>query len=330
MIWYLLLPLRGTSEPPRLSPTHPIRRAFQAYGTATARHWLLSIILTVVVSVILCYPALFQTDSPAATGLRNLPQHVWTSTTEVDGERQADIEARQVWVEGDYMNAIDKRVLREALNVQQALIGDGFDQATRPGTNSDLGRVRHGEGCIATWPDQRWGFHSPLMYWNCSQKTLDEDPNPLATINSLVGLQSELNLTLRPSTVFAGKSFAKKKLRSADAVVITLFDQTGGRLVDVWDAKSQQLARTLSPGWAMFPPDGHVEKSHLYEFRFKPMTLNDDLFLAASYMITAGYVVMRMMQLRAVKSWFGLLITIGAKVGSFSISSFTVTDLLIR
>jgi hypothetical protein len=42
--------------------------------------------------------------------------------------------------------------------------------------------------------------------------------------------------------------------------------------------------------------------------------LIDDLLLAASYLVTAAYVIWRMMQLRAVKSWFGLLVTICAKV----------------
>jgi hypothetical protein len=299
-----------------LSPTHPIRRAFRTYGTATARHWLLSIILTVIVSVLLCYPVIFQTDSPAATGLRNLPKHVWTSTTEVDGERAADVEARQVWVHGDYMNAIDRRVLREALDVQEALIGDGFDDVLGTTPNSQLARAQSEEHCLATTPGQRWGVHSPLIYWNCSHKLLEEDRDLLATINSHVRLQSALNITLRPSTVFAGKAFAKTKLRSADAIVITLFDQTPAGLGDSWDKRSELLAQNLAPDWSMFPHDGQVTKSRLYEFRFKPMTLNDDLFLSASYMVTAVYVIMRMMQLRAVKSWFGLLITIGAKVSS--------------
>jgi len=259
-----------------------------------------------VVSVLLCYPAVFQTDSPAATGLRNVPKHVWTSTTEVEDERPADVEVRQVWVHGDYMNAIDRRVLREALYIQQSLIGSGFD---------DLDQKGDEEECIATRPGQKWGFHSPLMYWNCSKEALDQDNDLLATINSHVDAQSALNLTLRPSTVFAGKSFAKTKLRSADALVITMFDKTSFGLGEAWNSRSQRLAQTLSPEWSLFPDDGQPAKSHLYEFRFKPMTLSDDLFLAASYLVTAGYVIMRMMQLRAMKSWFGLLVTIGAKVG---------------
>lgn len=316
-----------TSEPPELKASHPIRRAFKAYGTATARHWLLSIILTVVVSVLLCYPAIFQTDSPAATGLRNLPKHVWTSTTEVDGERTADVEVRQVWVHGDYMNAIDRRVLREALHVQNILIGDGFDDVLGEASDNHLASAKDEQRCIATKPGQNWGVHSPLLYWNCSHNLLEQDRDLLATINSRVDLRSALNITLRPSTVFAGKAFTKTKLRAADAIVITLFDQTAPGLGESWDTRSRQLADTLAPDWSIFPKDGQVTRNRLYELRFQPMTLNDDLFLAASYLVTAGYVIMRMMQLRAVKSWFGLLITIGAKVRSPSIMLQLTTNL---
>ncbi|PVI08577.1 hypothetical protein DM02DRAFT_607963 [Periconia macrospinosa] len=323
MIWYLLYPLRGTTEPPQLSPTHPVRRAFQAHGTATARHWLLSILLTIVISVLLCYPAIFQHDSPAAAGLRNLPKHVWTSTTEVEGEREADIQMRQVWVHGDYMKAIDHRVLREALHVQRVLIGDGFNEVA-PSSH----RQHDPENCVATREGEPWGFHSPLMYWNCSLEALDRDEDLLSTINSRATQQTALNLTLRPSTVFAGKVFAKSKLRSADALVITFLDHGPTDLGAIWDARSYQLARELPPEWSLFPEDGQAVKHRLYEFRFKPMTLNDDILLAASYIVMAVYVIWRMMQLRAIKSWFGLLVTICAKMTICVIGSFTVCTFL--
>ncbi|KAH7397104.1 hypothetical protein BKA66DRAFT_408478 [Pyrenochaeta sp. MPI-SDFR-AT-0127] len=313
MIWYLLYPLRGTTEPPRLSSSHPIRRAFQAHGTATARHWQPSIVVTILISVLLCYQAVFQAESSAAAGLRNLPKHVWTSTTEVEGERPADVMVRQVWVHGDYMNAIDLPVLREALYIQEVLIGSGFDDEGGAMPDEHM-PVRDTHGCLAAATGQKWGWHSPLMYWDCSLSALEEDRDLLRTINARTKNHSSLNLTLRPSTVFAGKSFSSTKLRAADALVISIFDQTDSKLGDTWESRSQQLAENLSPDWTIFPPDGQVHQSRLYEFRFRPMTLIDDLFLAASYLVTAAYVIWRMMQLRAVKSWFGLLVTICAKV----------------
>jgi hypothetical protein len=320
MIWYILYPFRGTTEEPRLSPSHPLRRVFQAHGTATARHWLLSILLTILISVLLCYPALFQIDSPAAAGLRNLPKHAWTSTSEVTGDRQPDVAVRQVWVHGDYMKALDQRVLQQALRVQNHLIGDGFGVET-PGAAPAQRHIYPPEegGCLTSNYGHRWGFHSPLMYWNCSQRAMKEDKDFLATINSRLGEKSALNLTLRPSTVFAGKAFENKRLQAADALVITLFDQTEpgvetSKLGHTWELRSQQLAENPDPGWKLYPADGKISARRFYEFRFEPMTVYDDLLLACSYMITAVYVIWRMMQLRAVKSKSGLLITICAKV----------------
>ncbi|KAI4625371.1 uncharacterized protein J4E87_005218 [Alternaria ethzedia] len=328
MIWYLLYPLRGTTEPPRLDTSHPIRRAFQAHGTATARHWLLSIVLTITVSVLLCYQAVFQADSSAAAALRNLPKHVWTSTTEVEGERPADVVVRQVWVHGDYMNAIALPVLREAMHVQEVLINGGFDTRESAAYDDQHMLQRDAPGCLVAPAGEKWGWHSPLMYWDCSLSALEKDDNLLDTINAHNRIRSALNVTLRPSTVFAGKSFSATKLRAADALVITLFDQTNSSLGDTWDSRSRLLADKLDPDWTIFPPDGQVGRSRLYEFRFKPMTLNDDLFLAASYLVTAVYVIWRMMQLRAVKSWFGLLVTICAKMSICVIASFTLCTYL--
>jgi hypothetical protein len=279
--------------------------------------------LTVVVTVLLCYPAIFQTDSSAAAGLRNLPKHVWTSTTELEGERPADVEVRQVWVHGDYMKAIEPRVLRKALGVQIALIGSGFDQELPGATVQDTIPLEQ-EGCLTSNHGRKWGFHSPLMYWNCSLQAIEQDTDLLATINARTHQHSSLNLTLRPSTVFAGKSFANKKLRAADALVITLFDQTQSTLGYAWETRSRQLAQELGSGWSIFPKDGQILRSRLYEFRFKPMTLSDDLLLGGSYLFVALYVIWRMMQLRAVKSKSGLLITICAKVQFLSSYGFVL------
>ncbi|KAH6615279.1 sterol-sensing domain of SREBP cleavage-activation-domain-containing protein [Boeremia exigua] len=322
MIWFLLYPLRGTTEPPKLSPAHPIRRAFHAHGTATAQHWQLSLVVTISVSVLLCFPAVFQAHSPAAAGLRNLPQHVWTSTTEVEGDRPADVVVRQAWVHGDYMGALNQSVLRKALHVQHALINGGFDAKNpRPATML----VPDHLGCVVPGRGERWGWQSPLMYWACSQEALDSDNNILATINARSRDQTPMNLTLRPSTVFAGKRFINTELQAADALVVSLFDRTENADVeDMWTARARALAQTLESDWVMFPQDGQTLRNSLYEFRLKPMSRLDDLFLAASYMATSVYVIWKMMQLRAVKSWFGLLITIGVKMAICIIASFSL------
>jgi hypothetical protein len=211
------------------------------------------------------------------------------------------------------MRAIDPRVLREALYIQDTLIGSGFE--TEDAVNPHV-FANDDAKCYATKTGYRWGFHSPLMYWNCSLRAIENDQDLLSTINSRSGQSSALNLTFRPSTVFAGKAFSNKKLRAADALVITLFDQTNSSVGAIWESRSRALAEESSSEWSIFPKDGHIVRSRLYEFRFKPMTFNDDLFLAATYFVTAVYVIWRLMQLRAFKSWFGLLVTICAKVSS--------------
>lgn len=277
--------------------------------------------MTISISVLLCYPAVFQTNSPAGAGLRNLPKHVWTSTTEIEGERPPDVVVRQVWVHGDYMNALNQTVLHKALDIQNALINGGFD-ATNP-ESSIMARVD--SGCLAPGPGEGWGWQSPLMYWDCSRQALERDTDLLNTINARSSDRTSMNLTLRPSTVFAGKHFTNSKLQAADALVLTLFERPEHPWIGKsWDARARALAQALDADWVMFPRDGQISRNSLYEFRLKPMSRLDDLFLAGSYMITSVYVIWKMMQLRAVKSWFGLLITIGAKMSICIIASFSL------
>ena len=83
----------STTEPPKLSSEHPIRRAFASYGNATARHWLFSLLLSVAVAVFLCYPVVFLYESPAAGGLppvsRCSARDVASSTASTSGEVSA-------------------------------------------------------------------------------------------------------------------------------------------------------------------------------------------------------------------------------------------------
>ncbi|OCK97608.1 uncharacterized protein K441DRAFT_694161 [Cenococcum geophilum 1.58] len=339
MIWYILYPFRGTTEPPQLASTHPIHKLLHRQGTATARHWLLSILLSVVIAVLLCYPVLFLDKSPAATGLYNLPHHVWTSATEFEGNpnTRADVEMRQVWVYGDYMKALDRRVLREALRIQNALIADGFEEGM---TSQISDTTTEGlKACDASMPlpDGRappspralsWGFHSPLMYWNCSLDAIESDADILSTINKQSMQRSFLNFTLRPTSVFAGKSFCGKELLAADALVITIFDQTNSGIGKTWGLRSTELAQNASELWSLYPEDGRVVGSQLYEFRFKPMSLNDDFLLAVAYFIMAIYVLVSLRKLRAVKSQFGLVITVFAQMSISILASFTICGIL--
>ncbi|KAF2495792.1 hypothetical protein BU16DRAFT_356579 [Lophium mytilinum] len=337
MIWYLLYPFRGTTEPPRLSQTHPLRLAFQRHGTATARHWRLSILLSVATAVLLCYPVLFFSAGSNVPGPHNIPHHVWTSTTEFRGgpNTKADVEMRQVWMHGDYMKALDPRVLRQALRVQNALIVNGFGPEDRSGLDSlpapgdpENSHDTPNDMCAPGSRSLSWAFHSPLMLWNCSLAALESDSDVLATINRRMGQQTYLNFTLRPSSIFAGKSFKDGKLQAADALVITVFDMTKTGIQKSWETRLKALAEDLSDQWSLYPETGMVAGSQLYEFRFRPMTMSDDIFLALVYGLMALYVLASLGKMRAVTSRFGLAITVVCKMSAAIVASFTICGML--
>ncbi|KAI9814428.1 MAG: hypothetical protein M1827_003284 [Pycnora praestabilis] len=323
--------LRKT-EPPVLSPDHPIRKAFYQHGTSAARHPVLHILISVVIGIVLCYPFPYLYSSPTA-GSSNLPHHVWTSARPYEGPptTQPAAEIRQVWVHGSYMRALDKDVLSEALSIQRALFGPLLDESptvslvneqdkTEPSLDPDvlgLSTLReHDKGIFI--------FHSPLLYWNYSSASIASDQHILRTINQQATRTSPFNITLRHSTVFAGKSFVNRELIEADALVITIVCKVGSDAGLIWDARAAELSESGSERWSLFPKDGKSSNTELYEFRFQPMSLQDDLFLALAYLIMAIYVMLSLRKLRAVRSRFGLVLTGVAKITISVLSSFTI------
>lgn len=316
---------KSTAEPPRLAPEHPIRRAFYRYGVAAARHWLLFILGSVATAVLLCYPVFFLYGNPT-TGSSKLPYHVWTSARLYAGPLNTvpDLEVRQIWVHGSYNKAFEKPVLQEALSIQNTLVRDihGLEEETASEDGSVTEeRVNICQGDFAT--ERSLGLHSPLMFWNCSSKTLQSDTDIVETINSQVTRKSYLNLTLRPASVFASKSFAEGRVVGADALVITVFDRVTENTNRQWDDRLGSLARDAPGRWDLYPRGGHhVAQGQLYEFQQTPLSKNDELALAGSYSSMLGYVVWNLSSLRAVKSWTGLLITLISQASSFLTSQW--------
>ncbi|KAF2089130.1 hypothetical protein K490DRAFT_38359 [Saccharata proteae CBS 121410] len=327
-----------TTEPPILSPEHPIRKAFSSYGTVTARHWLFSLLLSVAVAVLLCYPVLFLFESPTSVGY-SLPRHVWTSARLFEGplDTEPDIALRQVWVHGSYMKSLERHVLEEALEVQDRLIGRGFDNQGLRGL-ARIGEVADNRSgnvpVIDNWCEtpvsrnSNWSSHSPLMYWNCSPTALEADTDILRTVNSQRDRRTSFNFTLRPPSVFAGKLFEGPNVVAADALVITLFERLPSTISEQWNERTMALAKEAPGRWSVYPRDGLTYRSQLYEFRYQPMSINDAGTLVMAYLLMFGYLLFSLRKLKAVKSVFGLFCTVISQMFISICASFTICGIL--
>lgn len=226
------------------------------------------------------------------------------------------------------MKALDRRVLRDALKIQDRLIGPGFAGDLSGGVNvtgdEDTDAPPDGSqqtaGCCSPHVPEitSWSCHSPLMYWNCSLPSLDHDEDVLGTINSQKGRRSSYNFTLQPLSVFAGKSFNGTQILAVDALVITIFDRSGGAVAEEFDRRSRALARESEGDWVFYPSIGSTYRSRLYEFRYQPLSMNDAWTLVSAYSLMLTYVLFSLRKLKAVKSVFGLFCTVIAQVCSFS------------
>ncbi|WPG99572.1 Hypothetical protein R9X50_00239000 [Acrodontium crateriforme] len=263
------------------------------------------------------YPTVFLSENPTA-GFAAYPHHFWTTAKPFEGEpSNADVEMRQVWVHGSYMQALDKTVLKNALKIQQTLVGDEKRMAVFPALDPKLRTT-----------ELSWGYHSPLLYWNNSAQMIDEDNDILRTINEQSRSSSSLNVALRPASVLAGKQFDRWKLQAADALVITLMNRVENGAGAIWHDRMKTLTAGPCQNCTLFPHDGHVTRSRVYEFSFTPLSVSENLALAFAYSCMALYVLVSLHRMKAFHSRFGLVVTAITQITCSILSSITICGVL--
>jgi hypothetical protein len=231
------------------------------------------------------------------------------------------------------MKALDTGVLKAALEVQDELLGPTVDfnprRAKRNADMSDVtGRLsiekRDSLHAINGLSNYSWFFNSPLLYWSCSSETIARDDDIIATVNEGSRRATSVNVTLRHSIVFSGKRFEDHRLIAADALVITLIHKRDSPVGRQWERKSEKLAKNAPGKWRVYPEDGRVIASQLYEFRFQPLSFQDDLVLGVAYSLTVIYFLLSLTRLRALKSRFGLSAAVITQIALSIMSSFTI------
>lgn len=173
---------------------------------------------------------------------------------------------RQAWVQGSYMGALAPEVLMEGLRIQKRLLGSEV-------TCDGLPDHRHGDdfvsGGLTRFGSDGMFFHSPLLYFNCSESALDgaSKEDILEVVNSNAERRSVAHVRLRFGTVFAGKQFFNDRILAADALVISLFHHPNSTIGTKWDQRAQQLALEAKEHgrFQVFPKGGVEQGNTLYE-----------------------------------------------------------------
>ncbi|GJN74646.1 hypothetical protein PLICBS_008737 [Purpureocillium lilacinum] len=322
-------------QAPVLPPTHPLYSLPARYGRYAARHVVTTLLISAAVATILIYPIPFLFTSDFINAASNLPHHVWTVAQPLSYRAAAepDIIMRSIWVHAGYMEALNTDLLMSALDLQDELLGmtKNFRPATARGVH--VGDVHDGALTLTQrdafhvangLTNQSWFFHSPLLYWRCSRERILADPDILVTINDKKNQSTSANVTLRHSIVFSGKRFEDRRVVAADALVITLLHLRDSPIGRQWESRALGLPQKVGDKWNIYPSDGHATRSQLYEFQFRPISMQDMASLAIAYGLTFLYFLVSLSKLMAVKSKFGLMVTIATQIFFATMSSFTV------
>ncbi|TPX17274.1 uncharacterized protein E0L32_012241 [Thyridium curvatum] len=283
----------------------------------------------------LIYPFPFLYTNDFINGASNLPRHVWTDAQPLDGKvgMEPDVIMRSLWVHGSYMKALDQDVLLGALDLQDALLGptknfNPRQQGNRvPPVNASTDLTpseRDMFHVVNGLTNQSWFFHSPLQYWSCDAERISSDGDIVSTVNARKTTPTSVNVTLRHSIVFSGKRFEDRALVAADALVITLLHLRDSPVGRLWERRAEDLAQQMADKWTVIPSDGHIVQSQLYEFQFRPISVQDSILLTVAYALTAMYFMLSLSKLRAMKSKPGLILTVMSQIFASIMSSFTV------
>lgn len=234
------------------------------------------------------------------------------------------------------MKALDRDVLLGALELQDEVLGPTTNFNPRQPIRSialvdpevTLSRdQRDSFHVVNGLTNQSWFFHSPLQYWACDAERIQQDADFLSTVNERKTQPTSVNVTLRHSIVFSGKSFEDRKLVAADTLVITLLHLRDSPVGRQWERKTKESAARMAHKWDVFPKDGVSTGSQLYEFQFRPISMQDTIFLSLAYVLTFSYFVLSLSKIRAVKSKIGLMVTVVVQIAMAIVSSLTVCAL---
>lgn len=231
------------------------------------------------------------------------------------------------------MEALSAEVISEALRIQEALSVPGIgckaysvEKATKAGKGS---KGKNGTPVQATKvqnPPPAAFFHSPLLYWNCSRVQLLSDRNVVDTVNRKSFLHSYANMTVLWGSVFAGKRISQGRLHAADALVITMFYRLESGAGDKWDEKAAALLADPKNGdrYDVYPREGAIRPSRMYEFRFQPVSLFDNILLILSYTAMIAYSIRSFSRIPTVKSKSGLFLASVTQVGPIDLDCWTL------
>lgn len=235
------------------------------------------------------------------------------------------------------MQALNNDLLSSALELQDELLGptEGFLPSAAQGISPYNGNSwpmptesRDAVHIVNGLTNQSWFFHSPLLYWDCSKQQILADKDLITTVNERKTQSTSANVTLRHSIVFSGKKFEERRLLAADALVITLLHLRDSPVGRQWEHNAPLLTQKAKDKWDIYPQNGEVEKSQLYEFQFRPLSIYDMISLALAYGLTLLYFLTSLSKLRAIKSKTGLTVTVVTQILFSIMSSFTICAIL--
>ncbi|CAG9962886.1 unnamed protein product [Clonostachys byssicola] len=234
------------------------------------------------------------------------PSHAWISIDPARGavSGQSDVEFRQAWVCGRWMQALDKDTLVDAVDAQNYLVSDYGAHPASHDQSPSTRVVNHDADSSTVF------VHSILDNWDCSAQAIVSDTDILGNLSRALHRKSSANITLRPASVFKKFGLTKSHKPAADTIVITMLTRDGSTAGAHWDEGSVSL-RDTRPQWNILRDS---QPSALAKVHYLFTTSQDQLIILSLYTLGFLYAGLVMARRAILRSGLWLLGSIALEV----------------
>ncbi|KAK7224999.1 hypothetical protein V2G26_013002 [Clonostachys chloroleuca] len=241
------------------------------------------------------------------------PSHAWISIDPARGavSGQSDVEFRQAWVCGRWMQALDKDTLVDAVEAQNYLVSDHGAHPASHDQSPSARVVNHDADSSTVF------VHSILDNWDCSAQAIVSDNDILGNLSRALHRKSSANITLRPASVFKKFGLTKSHKPAADTIVITMLTRDGSTAGAHWDEGSVSLKETR-PQWNILRD---TQPAALAKVHYLFTTSQDQLIILSLYILGFLYAGLVMSRRAILQSGLWLLGSIALEVSLVTLIS---------
>ncbi|KAF0485260.1 WD40 repeat-like protein [Gigaspora margarita] len=234
---------------------------------------------------------------------------------------------------GSNIGVLEKDLLLWTLCLQERIMNTVVMYSNQP-SSLDAKEYTLSDLCLKPLDSNACLTYSPLDYWSNNASHLFSDPSILQTL-SITNKTSSLGMPVPLNTVFGNAVYKKKKIVSADSIILTYFlkgmeDCNESQIMAIWEAIWKQIINDTDTTFRL--GDDHIISVNMdHQGKREHLSFNSDRngSLAKHALLMLAYLIFPLFtlysaRLDSIRSKSGLIFSAVAHVFASLIMSFSI------